>query len=154
MSDSKKYYWLKLKDDFFSKKEIKKLRSIAGGDTYTIIYLKIQLLSVKTGGVIQYDGIEDNLAEELALVLDENPENVKVTLSILSKMNLIEQLSEREYLLPDTAKLIGSESDSKERVRLYRERKKALIGVTCNADVTKCNTEIEIDIEKDTEKSG
>ena len=39
-SKTKKYYWLKLKDDFFNSREIKKLRRIAGGDTYTIIYLK------------------------------------------------------------------------------------------------------------------
>ena len=42
---AKKYYWLKLKADWFSDKRIKKLRSIAGGDTYTIIYLKMMLLS-------------------------------------------------------------------------------------------------------------
>ena len=43
----KQYYWLKLKDDFFRQKEIKKLRKIAGGDTYTIIYLKMLLLAIK-----------------------------------------------------------------------------------------------------------
>ena len=40
----KKYYWLKLKEGFFEQKIIKKLRKIAGGDTYVIIYLKMQLL--------------------------------------------------------------------------------------------------------------
>ena len=43
----KKYYWLKLGDEFFGDKTIKKLRKIAGGDTYTIIYLKMLLLAVK-----------------------------------------------------------------------------------------------------------
>ena len=47
MANDKKYYWLKLKDDFFRDKKMKKLRNIAGGDTYTIIYLKMQLLSLK-----------------------------------------------------------------------------------------------------------
>ena len=47
MANSKKYYWLKLKNDFFTSKEMKKLRKIAGGDTYTIIYLKLQLLSLQ-----------------------------------------------------------------------------------------------------------
>jgi len=54
---AKKYFWLKLKDDFFKQKEIKKLRGIAGGDTYTIIYLKLQLLSIKNDGKIYFDGI-------------------------------------------------------------------------------------------------
>ena len=42
---AKRYYWLKLKDDYLDSPKIKKLRKIAGGDTYTIIYLKMQLLS-------------------------------------------------------------------------------------------------------------
>ena len=43
---AKKYFWLKLKDNFFKQKSIKKLRKMAGGDTFTIIYLKMQLLSL------------------------------------------------------------------------------------------------------------
>ena len=41
-TENRRYYWLKLKDDFFKDKKIKKLRQLAGGDTYTIIYLKLQ----------------------------------------------------------------------------------------------------------------
>ena len=47
---AKRYFWLKLKEDFFRQKEIKKLRKIAGGDTFTIIYLKLQLLSLQDNG--------------------------------------------------------------------------------------------------------
>lgn len=45
----KKYYWLKMTDQFFEDKAIKKLRKIAGGDTYTIIYLKMLLTAIKQG---------------------------------------------------------------------------------------------------------
>ena len=62
MSGNKKFYWLKLKDDFFKQKEMKKLRKIAGGDTYTIIYLKMMLLSVKSEGKIYFEGLEDIFA--------------------------------------------------------------------------------------------
>ena len=41
---AKRYYWLKLKNDFFRGKHIKMLRKIAGGDTYTIIYLKMIMI--------------------------------------------------------------------------------------------------------------
>ena len=81
MADGKRYYWLKLKDDFFTSKRIKKLRNQAGGDTYTIIYLKMQLLAMKTDGVLTWTGLEENFAEELALDLDEKPDDVEVTLS-------------------------------------------------------------------------
>ena len=66
---NKRYYWLKLKDDFFRDKAIKKLRRIAGGDTYVIIYLKMQLLSLKSGGKLFYEGVEDDLHPLVAVVM-------------------------------------------------------------------------------------
>ena len=62
---AKKYYWLKLKNNFFSQPKIKKLRKIAGGDTYTIIYLKMQLYSLEDDGKLYFDGIEEDFVEEM-----------------------------------------------------------------------------------------
>ena len=142
----KRYYWLKLKDDFFNQKEIKKLRKIAGGDTYTIIYLKLQLLSLQNEGVIAYEGIEDNFVDEMALTLDEDVENVRVTILYLQKVGFLEEISADEFILPKAVESIGSESSVAARVRKHRDKQKALL---CNTQVTKSNTEIEIDIEKD-----
>ena len=47
MATNKRYYWIKLKEEFFTDKRIERLRRISGGDTYTIIYLKLLLLSLK-----------------------------------------------------------------------------------------------------------
>jgi len=148
MGDNKIFYWLKLKDDFFKQKEMKKLRKIAGGDTYTIIYLKMMLLSIKSEGKIYFEGLEDSFAEELALELDEDAENVSIVLKFLEKYKMIEQGALDEYLLPEAIMSIGSETKGAERVRRFRENKKAL---HCNADVTDVkrlgNTEIEKEIE-------
>lgn len=155
MADNKKYYWFKFKEDFFRNKIIKKLRKIAGGDTYTIIYLEMQLLSLKNGGVLIFEGVEDTFADELALELDEDVENVKVTLMFLLKNGLIEETETDHYILPETINCIGSEGASAERVRRHRklksEKQKALQG---NTSVTTCNTEIDIekDIDKDLDK--
>lgn len=138
MAMAKKYYWLKLKDNFFQQKEIKKLRKIAGGDTYTIIYLKMQLLSIKDEGKLYFDGIEDDFAAELALEMDEDVENVRVTILFLEKHGLLEFSEINEYTLPAAVAAIGSETASAERVRRFRDNQKALL---CNADVTNCNTE-------------
>lgn len=120
----KKYYWLKLKDDFFRQKEIKKLRRIAGGDTYTIIYLKMQLLSLKREGKLIYEGIEDTFASELALELDEDEDNVQITLGFLTKHGLlVESDNIDEFLLTETISCIGKESESTERVRKHRAKK-------------------------------
>lgn len=145
---AKRYYWLKLKEDFFNSKPMLKLRKIAGGDTYTIIYLKLQLLSLKNEGKLYFDNIEDSFAEELALEIGEDADNVKVTLLYLQKFGLLEYASEDEIMLHEVPLSIGKETASAERVRRHREKQKAL---QCNNDVTTCNTEIEKDIEKDTD---
>ena len=140
---SKRYYWLKLQKDFFIQPKIKKLRKIAGGDTYTIIYLKMQLLSLSNGGKLFFDGIEESFSEEIALTIDEDPDNVKVTVQYLLSQGLIEPCSETEFLMTETQSLICSESESAERVRASRKNK----ALQCNTNVTECNTDIEIELE-------
>lgn len=146
---AKKYYWLKLKNDFFNQPKIKKLRKIAGGDTYTIIYLKMLLISLEDGGKLYFQNIEENFIEEIALTIDEDPENVAITVQFLMRQGLIETSDNFEYLLTESIEMIGSEVQSAERVRRYREKQKAL---QCNADVTNCNTDIDIDIDLDKDK--
>ncbi|WP_418627237.1 phage replisome organizer N-terminal domain-containing protein [Anaerosinus sp.] len=140
----KRYYWLKLDKDFFKQKEIKKLRKIAGGDTYTIIYLKMQLLSLENGGYLYHEGIEDNFSDEIALILDEDAENVKITVMFLKKYNLLLEVG-NEYSMLATIGAVGSESESAERVRKYRK------ALQCNATVTACNKNVTAETEKDIE---
>ena len=153
MSKTKRYFWLKFKDDFFNKKEIKKLRTIAGGDTFTIIYLKMQLLSIKKEGLIVFEGTEECLAEQLALQIDEDIDNIKIILQFLYANNLLEKLSDESFLLTKVPELIGSETDSAERMRRLRansssQTQKASL---CSPDVRKSDTEIEKEIEKELE---
>lgn len=138
MAESKRYYWLKLKDNYFTSPKIRKLRKIAGGDTLTIIYLKIQLLTVKSEGKYEYQHIENSLAEELALILDEDVDNVKLTLGYLQAQDLIyfDEQSNELHLYEAMAN-IGSECESAERVRLCRERKDEREKLLqCNGSVT------------------
>ena len=159
----RKYYWLKLKNDFFNQPRIKKLRRLAGGDTYTIIYLKMQLLSLENEGVLFFEGIEDDFIEELALTIDEDTENVRFTVMYLVNQGLLEEVRKDEYALPEAIKAIGSENASAERKRRSRENRKMLeenrdnvtpMSQLCHGSVTNCHTEIEIEkeIEIDTDK--
>lgn len=117
MAAGKRYYWLKLKDDFFGSKRIKKLRKMAGGDTYLIIYLKLQLLAMKSEGVLTWTGLEQNIADELALDLDEEPDNVKITLSYLLSCGLAESSDDVNFFFPYSVENTGSESSSAQRMR-------------------------------------
>lgn len=147
---SKKYYWLKLPEDYFNNKEIKKLRSIPGGDTYTIIYLKLQLFSLKNNGILTFDQIGENFIEEMSLAINESKESVAITLGFLEKWGLMKETDQNEFTLQGTLKMIGNESESAERVRKFREKEKTNYVISndkqllqCNSNVTNCNVEIE-----------
>lgn len=164
MGEQKRFYWLKLKEDFFRQKEIKKLRKIAGGDVFTIIYLKMLLRAMKDGGKLYFEGVEDNFASELALDIDEDEDNVKMTVAFLMANGILVQNQPDEYELLTVDEMTGSECDSAHRVRKLRERKAIADGqkalqsngdvTVSNDDVTARNVEIEIDKEnRDREKS-
>lgn len=141
----KKYYWLKLQKDFFKDPRIKKLRRIAGGDTYTLIYLELMLLSLETDGILTYEGIEPTFEAELSLIIDEDETNIKVVLDFLTSQGLMEQF-ENKFSLRQVLTLIGSECDSAERVRKLREKKKEQEALQCNIEVTSGNKNVTTEI--------
>lgn len=155
--NDKKYFWLQLHDDFFSSKRIKKLRKLSAD--FLIIYLKLQLLSLKNNGVLIFSGIENTFAEELSLEIDEDADKIQVTLAYLQSCNLLIPQDQNEFFLPYVEKCTGSvknDAHTREltrlRVQKYREKQKALTDTELQerySNVT-CNTEIEI--EKDIEK--
>lgn len=122
MTTNKRYFWLKLQNNFFEQKEIKLLRKIAGGDTYTVIYLKMLLASLKDDGKLYFESIGDDFAEELALQLDEEKNNVEVTLNYLQRKGLLEAVNPDEFFLNRVPEMVGSESYSAERMRNLRKR--------------------------------
>lgn len=156
---AKKYYWLKLMKDFFQQPKIKKLRRVAGGDTYTVIYLKLQLLSLENGGKLFFEGVEDTFVEEIALTIDEDEDNVRFTLLYLEQQGLLEVIDEREYAMPEAMARIGSESESAERMRQLRERRKRAEALPpapdnpalsqCDGDVLTSDTDIYIESDSD-----
>lgn len=148
---AERYYWLKLQQDFFSSKRIKKMRKLPGGDTLTIIYLKMQLLSLKTDGVLRYAGLEQNFAEELALDLDEDAESVQLALAYMESTGLIETSDNISFLLPYVVANTGSEGSSAQRMRDHRIKQKASHCATlCEQSATMCeHCDGEIDIEKE-----
>lgn len=182
---NKRYFWLKLKEDFFIDRPMRKLRKIAGGDTYTIIYIKLMLLSLRDNGRLYFENVEETFAEELALELEEKPDDVKVTIAYLKRMDLLEEISGSELFLTQMPESVGSETEKAALMRKMRTRRKAAEQIEARDQattelmrfgnnvtellpdryqgnrpgnnvtdmlptVTKCYTEKEIEIDKDT----
>lgn len=167
MSKGKRYYWLKLKTNFFDSKEMLRLRSIAGGDTYTIIYLKMLLLSLKTDGLLEYDGVDATQDEEIALLLRESLDNVKLTIAFLKRVGLLEVVNKNDFFLNQVPVLTGSEAESTVRSQKCRQLKREAVEqiegdektLQCNANATlmqqKCNArERDKSIEKESKSKS
>ena len=146
VTENRRYYWLQLKDDFFNSKEMKLMRKLPGGEEITIIYLKMMLVSLSEQGKLYFEGLAEDLAEELSLIIDEDPEAIRLTLMFLTKKKLLTTSDNYQFNLEQVPEMIGSETASARRVRKHRENQKAL---QCNSDVTKCNGDIDIDIDID-----
>lgn len=143
--NNKKYYWLKLDRHFFGNARIKKLRKLAGGDTYTIIYLKLLLLSIEFGGVLVFEGIEDTFEKEMALKLEEDEENVIVTINYLKIQGLLLENGEDGFL-PEAASSIGSETKS----NVYKRNRSLVVGnIPTTIQPTSNHIPIEGDIEEE-----
>lgn len=145
--ENKRYFWIQLKKDFFDSKAMKKLRKVPGGDTYTIIYLKMMLQSLgNDNGKLMFEGYEDDFASEIALDIDEDEDAVAVAINILKKFGLIEMVSDTEMFMTEVPALTGSETDSTIRSRKSR-------ALQCNTDASPThrigNTDIDIEKEKD-----
>lgn len=122
---AKKYYWVKLKPDFYQDRAIKKLRKMPSGDTCVIIYQKLMLFALKSDGRLCFDGEEDNLAVQLALDIDEDENEVALTLTYLTKIGLLYEEAPNIYAFSRLDEMTGMETESAERVRRHRAKQKA-----------------------------
>lgn len=137
-TNNKRFYWLKLQDNFFQNARIKKLRRLAGGDTYTIIYLKLMLLTTKFNGLFVYEGVENTIEEEIALKLDENVEDVQLLWQYLLANQMVEEQSNGDVILPEVSSNVGSETYN----NIQKKRKKL-------EKIQSHSNSIPIDIEKE-----
>lgn len=112
MSKTKRFWWLKISEDFFNAKEIKFLRKVAGGDTFALIYQRMMILSLNTGGKLYFENIGNTFAEEIAVELDEEVKNVEMTLNYLKGKGLIDfGESDSTLEFKQVPSLIGSETN-------------------------------------------
>ena len=140
VTENRRYYWLQLKDDFFNSKEMKLMRKLPGGEEITIIYLKMMLASLAEQGKLYFEGLAEDLAEELSLLIDEDPEAIRLTLMFLTKKKLLTTSDNYQFNLEQVPEMVGSETASTRRSRKHRENQKAL---QCNTDATKGNRDID-----------
>ena len=152
MAEAKKFYWLKLKRDFFKRHDIRIIEEMPNGKDYVLFYLKLLLESIDHEGSLRFSDTIPYNEQMLSVITNTNIDIVRSAMKLFIELRLIEIFDDQTIFMGEIEKMIGSESDSAKRVREHRERK----SLQCNADVTPvkqiCNTEKEKEIKKDLDK--
>ena len=147
MADNKKYYYMRLKENFFDSSEISLLESMPDGYLYSNILLKLYLRSLRGEGRLAINNIPYS-PEMIATVTHHPVETVKKALDIFQKLGLIEILDSGVIYMLNIQEFIGESSTEADRIRAYRQR------IAQEKDVQmydKRTPEIEIEIEKEKE---
>ncbi len=161
MSDNRKYYYLKLKENYFDEDAIVLLESMQDGVLYSNILLKLYLKSLKNGGKLQLDENIPYTAQMIATITRQQVGTVERALQIFMKLGLVEPLQNGALYMSNIELLIGqssTEGERKRRARLALQEQKALPKAGADkcppyqADICPPELEKEIEIEIEIEK--
>lgn len=125
----KRFYWLKLKENFFEEDTISWLEEQENGKEYCLFYLKLCLKSLKTDGIlirnvgellIPYD------IKKLADMTNTDIDTARVSMEIFKKVGLIQILENGEIYLTQLENMVGSETTKAEPMRRLRAKRKEI----------------------------
>ena len=138
MNDGK-FYWLKLKKDFFKRHDVRILEGLPNGEQIVLFYLKLMLESIDHEGELRFSKELPYTPEMLSVITDTKPEVAELALKTLTNFGLVKTKKDGTILIPKVPEMVGSASDTDgaRRVRRYRMKQQALQNVT--QDVTKRN---------------
>ena len=151
MSDNRKYYYLKLKENYFDDDSIVLLESMQDGVLYSNILLKLYLKSLKHGRRLQLDENIPYTAQMIATITRQQIGTVERALQIFLKLGLVEVLDSGTFYMSNIELLIGQSSTEAERKRAARLQNKALSAPRTNGGHLSDIRPPEIELEKEIE---
>ena len=160
MSDNKKYYYLKLKEDFFDSAEIKVLEAMPNGYKYSNLLIKLYLKSLKFEGALRLNEFIPYNLQMISAIVGMDIDTVKVAFDIFKQLKLIEILDDGTIYMLEIQNFIGKSTTEADRKRKYRakieaEKKKKLLesgdGQMSDKNPPETEQEIETEIEQEIE---
>lgn len=147
MAENGKYYWLKLKRDFFKRHDIRIIEEMPNGKDYILFYLKLLLESVDHEGSLRFSDTIPYNEQMLSVVTNTNIDIVRSAMKLFIELNMMSIYDDKTIYMNEVEKLIGSETKWAEKKRLQRAKEDNVLDVSSN-----CPTEIETKKEKELEK--
>ena len=122
MADNQKYYYMRLKQDFFETEEMIILESMQDGYLYSNILLKLYLRSLKRDGKLMFNDAIPYSAEVLATVTRHNVGTIEKAMDVFQKLGLVEVMDDGAIYMLQIQNFIGKSSTEAERKRRYRDK--------------------------------
>ena len=123
MAENKKYYFLKLKEDFFDQREIVVLEGSKDGVLYVNILLKLYLKSLQHNGKLLLNELTPLSAEMIALLTRHEIGTVERAMRAFMQLGLVEVLEDNTFYMPEIQEMTGKGSSDGERRARYRRQK-------------------------------
>ncbi|MFA7083915.1 MAG: phage replisome organizer N-terminal domain-containing protein [Arcobacteraceae bacterium] len=143
----KKNFWLKLKNDFFDRDEIKIIENNKNGKDYIIFYMKLLLKSIESDGKLFFRQTIPYSPSMLSTITNTSEDTVKVAVDLFIGLGLMEKWDDGTLFMLETQNMVGAESKWANYKRVERENKKH-IG-HCPKESKKSQIDIEIELEKE-----
>ena len=154
----KKYYWLKLKRDFFKRHDIRIIEEMPNGKEYLLFYLKLLVESIDHEGELRFSDTVPYNEQMLSVITNTNIDVVRSAMKLFIELKMIDVQDDATIYMAEVNKMIGSavDNDNANRQRRFREKQKQLALPERYDGVTKNNEsksiEKDIEIEKDNSK--
>lgn len=123
----KRYYWLKLKRDFFKRHDIKIVESLPNGKEYILFYLKLLCESVDHDGNLRFSDKIPYSEEMLATITNTNVDIVRSAVKLFSQLDMIDIMDDGTYFMNQVEDMIGSETYWAEKKRVQRQQENTLL---------------------------
>jgi predicted phage replisome organizer len=122
MSEIKKYYFLKLKDNFFDSGKIRALESMPNGIYYSNLLIKLYLKALEYDGVLKPSENMTYDEKMIAALTNLDIKFVRSGLPILAALGLIENLEDGTICMTDMQNFVGKSNNEADRKRIYRNK--------------------------------
>ena len=149
--DKERYYWLKLKRDFFKRHDIRVIEDMPNGKEYVLFYLKLMVEAIDHEGALRFSDTIPYSESMLSSVTNTNVDIVRSALRLFMELGMVELLNDETLYLSEVARLLDSETYAAGRQRELREKKTGGDIVACLSPGCRQDTEKESDTERDKE---
>lgn len=169
---AERYYWLKLKRDFFKRHDIQIIESMPNGKDYILFYMKLMCESVDHEGKLRFSDEIPYSVDMLATITNTNVSIVRDAVKVFTQLHMMELMDDGTFFMNEVNKMIGSETKWAEKKRNFREQIKTVnestgieykgtdiggedivldVSSPCPEVSSKCPIEKELELEKEKE---